>query len=171
MKIKLNRNLQIGYGFSILVLLIVAAISYHTFQNMTESSKWVDHSNTVVQKLEKIASVMKDAETGQRGFLLTNQKEFLAPYNGAYRNALDLANQVKQLTRDNPQQQQNTDKLKDVLVNRLNILQVLLDKRRDGKVVTVDDLRKGKLAMDALRAIVDKAEKDEKKLLNSVSIF
>ena len=50
---------------------------------------------------------MKDAETGQRGFLLTNDKEFLQPYKGAYQKATTLVDQVQQLTADNLYQQHN----------------------------------------------------------------
>jgi two-component system CheB/CheR fusion protein len=163
---KLNRNLQIGYGFSIIILLFIGIFSYYTLHNLLESDTWVKHSNLVMQKLEKIASTMKDAETGQRGFLLTGQKEFLEPYNGSYSRSIDLIWQVKQLTRDNLYQQQNIDKLKDVLVNRLNILQELIDRKEKGGQISVDDLRKGKDAMDALRTAVDRAEKDEEGLLN-----
>jgi CHASE3 domain sensor protein len=44
---------------------------------------------------------MKDAETGQRGYLLTGRVQLLEPFNGAYRQANQLLDQATQLTRDN----------------------------------------------------------------------
>jgi PAS domain S-box-containing protein len=165
MKIRFNRNLQIGYAFSILILVLVGGFSWYTIENLINSNGWVQHSNLVIQKLENTISIMKDAETGQRGFLLTNRQEFLDPYNGSYQKAVALANELKLLTRDNPRQQQNIGDVKQVLLQRLSSLQALIDKKRAGKIITVDDLKSGKAAMDALRAAVSKAENEEKNLL------
>src|SRR5580698_5869058 len=122
MKSRFNRNLQLGYGFSIVILLIVGSFSYFTIKNLLQSNGWVQHSNLVIEKLENTISIMKDAETGQRGFLLTDQEVFLEPYNGSYQKALDLVNQLKNLTRDNPVQQQNISDIKQILIQRLSVL-------------------------------------------------
>jgi len=167
MKLSLIRNLQIGFGLSFLLLIASSVASYISIQNLLQSAKLVDHSNLVVLKLENVISTMKDAETGQRGFLLTNNAEFLEPYNGSYQKAVNAANEVQQLTQDNPRQQQNLEVIKNILLKRLNILQELIDKKRDGKIVTLADIQRGKIAMDALRRAVDKAEIDENGLLKT----
>jgi len=55
--------------------------------------------------------VMKDAETGQRGYLLTGEKSFLQPYNGSYQKAVETIEEFRQLTPDNPQQQANSSRV------------------------------------------------------------
>lgn len=165
MIIKHNLILKVGFGFILLILVILSTISFIVTQNLIKSADWVDHTNQVIIKLEKIASIIKDAETGQRGFLLTNEEEFLQPYNGAYKKSIDLVEQFRKLTIDNPRQQVNAKQLKGVLSERLNILQYLLDKRHEGKLVTINDLRKGKQLMDALRTSIDKSESEENRLL------
>jgi PAS domain S-box-containing protein len=166
MQLNFNRNLQIGYGISILMLVVVGFISYRTVDQLLYTNQWVQHSNLVMQKLERTLSVMKDAETGQRGYLLTNRKVFLEPYNGAYREANDLVNQVALLTRDNPKQQQNITKIRGILRQRLTILQSLIEQRQQGKAITPNDLDAGKAAMDALRMAITKTENDEQRLLD-----
>jgi len=66
--------LQLGYVISILMLVIVGFTSYRTVQQLQDSNRAVAHSNLIMQQLEGTISVMKDAETGQRGYLLTNRK-------------------------------------------------------------------------------------------------
>jgi len=166
MKLKFNRNLQLGYGISILLLLVVGCFSYATINNLLSSNYDVEQSNAVIRKLEATISIMKDAETGQRGYLLTNQTKFLEPYHGAYQKAMGLVGQVKALTNDNPEQQRNINTIKKILVTRMDVLQALIDKRKRGEPVTEADFNTGKSAMDALRAAVDKAEFDEQKLLD-----
>lgn len=165
MKQTLTRNLQIGFGFTLLLLIISSVLSYVSIQNLLTSSAMVDHSNQVVAELESVMSTMKDAETGQRGFLLTGKDEFLEPYKGAYGKALTTTNKVLGLTIDNPRQQANVKKIKNILLKRLDILQDILDQRQKGLALTVEELRKGRIAMDDLRQAVSNAETEEKTLL------
>ncbi|RVU00368.1 response regulator [Mucilaginibacter limnophilus] len=165
MKQTLTRNLQIGFGFTLLLLIISSVLSYVSIQNLLTSSDMVDHSNQVVAQLESIMSTMKDAETGQRGFLLTGKDEFLEPYKGAYGKALTTTNKVLGMTTDNPRQQANVNKIKNILLKRLDILQDILDQRQKGLALTVEELRKGRIAMDELRQAISTAETEERSLL------
>jgi len=82
MKTSLTRNIAIGFGFSIILLLASAVASYISIQNLLLSTKWVNHTHEVIEQLENVVSPVKDAEASQRGFLLTDDPEFLEPYNG-----------------------------------------------------------------------------------------
>jgi len=166
MKRGLNRNLQYWFGVSLLILVIISAFSYSTIRNLQESRKLVDHGNLIILKLEKAISLMKDAETGQRGFLLTNRKEFLQPYEGAYQKAIALVNEVQQLTTDNLYQQHGVKVIKNILNRRQDFLEVVIKKKESGKIVSVDDLNGGKATMDELRVAVNKMEKNETDLLH-----
>jgi len=167
MKLSTLRNLQIGFGLSLLLLIGISITSYISVQTLLKSAALVDHSNLVVKTLENTISTMKDAETGQRGFLLTGNEEFLQPYNGSYQKATGLANQAQKQTADNPQQQKNMQVIKTALLKELNTLQALIEKKQTGKAVDENDLKAGKQSMDALRRAVDKAETDENGLLTA----
>lgn len=160
-----NRNLVIGFGLSLVLLVISAFCSYYSIVNLLKSADLVEHSGLVMQRLEDIVSTMKDSETGQRGYLLTGKKDFLEPYNGAYARSLNYAEQFKELTEDNPQQQANAEKIIDILEHRLNIQAQMVQKKDEGLSFSLEDMREGKSAMDALRRAVKKAESDEKSLL------
>lgn len=166
MRLNFTRNLQLGYGFSILILLIVGIVSYSTINNLLNSNKAVGHSTLVIQKLEQAISLMKDAETGQRGFLLTGKTAFLGPYNGAYLKAQGLIAEVNTLTADNNRQQANLDDIRSILTRRMAILKELVAKKQQKQVISTIDLEEGKSAMDALRLAVDRAENTERILLD-----
>jgi signal transduction histidine kinase/DNA-binding response OmpR family regulator/CHASE3 domain sensor protein len=165
MKTTVTRNLQIGFGLSLLLLVISSIVSYVSITNLLTSSEMVDHSAQVMQSLETVISTMKDAETGQRGFLLTGREEFLQPYNGSYDKALLNTNKAADLTLDNARQQENVRVIKEIMLKRMTSLEQLINKKRSGQVVTVDDLRQGKASMDALRAAVGNMEHDENAML------
>jgi CHASE3 domain sensor protein len=62
--------------------------------------------------LENIISFTKDAETGQRGYLLTGDPLFLEPYEGAQTRVMNALDKVKSLTLDDTAQQQSVEQLR-----------------------------------------------------------
>lgn len=154
MKFSLKRNLIIGFGISLLILIVSSTASYISIRNLLKSNELVRHTNIVVQKLEQTISVMKDAETGQRGFLLTGNDEFLEPYRGTFEQVRLLIGEVKQMTADNPAQQDNISKLNDLVIKRFSKLQDLIDQRRVSSTVNIPELQAGRLFMDSARLIV-----------------
>lgn len=160
-----KRNLLIGYGVSIVLLIIGSVASYISINNLLNSSKMVNHTHQVINKLEDVFSVLKDAETGQRGFLLSNDDRFLDQYNGAYDRSMLLINQIKQLTSDNAQQQVDIDLLKTTTIKRLNYLASLIEGKRRGETIEVQMLLEGKRLMDETRRIVNTMQKREQLLL------
>src|ERR1700753_2649016 len=164
--VKVGQSLRAGFLLSLILLATVAAVSLICIQSLFNSARLVDHSNKVITTLESAMSVMKDAETGQRGYLLTGDGKFLAPYNGSFDKEANIVADFRRLTADNPRQQQNAVIINNIITTRLDILKRHIEKKRGGSVITTADLDTSKRAMDALRAAVDKAESVEKGLLN-----
>jgi PAS domain S-box-containing protein len=170
MKNRIDRNLRMGYGFSIIILLLVGVISYFSLTSMLKSNRAVTHSSDVMQKLESLLSAMKDAETGQRGYLLSGQANFLQPYSGAYAEAGKLNKELIQQTKDNPVQQRNMDAISRILRTRLGVLQLMIAKKEKGEAITAIDLDAGKAAMDTLRSVIAKAKKGEQLILKEHTV-
>jgi len=166
MMTRFDRNLRLGYGFSIAILLVVSLVSYITLLGLLHSNRAVVHSDQVIEKLEKVLSVMKDAETGQRGFLLTGHASYLEPYNGAYREALKLTDTLINVTADDDRQHANVYGIRRLLGQRFDILQRLVEKKQRGEQIATADLDAGKAAMDELRRTIARAEADEHLVLN-----
>lgn len=154
MKSSLNRNLLIGFGISLLILVISSAASFISIKNLFRSADLVEHTNQVVAELNATISKMKDAETGQRGYLLTGKENFLEPYDGSRAEVNTHIEQVGNLTLDNDVQQQRLQQLKQVVDKRFNALQKLIAIKRMGGTPDIADLDAGKASMDSIRALV-----------------
>ena len=63
----LLRNLQIGFGLSLLLLIITAVASYSSIINLMDASKWVDHTDSVIIKTDQALFVLRDAEVRASG--------------------------------------------------------------------------------------------------------
>ncbi|MET0392194.1 MAG: response regulator [Chitinophagaceae bacterium] len=167
MQAKHTKNLQVGFGLSLFLLLASSIASFLSIRQMIRSAGWVNHTHVVLQKLEEVISFTKDAETGQRGFLLVHDVSYLAPYNGTYDKVMSTLGEVKALTADNPEQQKNIVVLKELVLQRFHYLKVSIDNAQAGKAPDPENLQKGRMLMDQCRVLVDKMKESEEKLLTS----
>lgn len=165
MKTTLKNNLRLGLGLSLIILFISSLASYVSIGNLIKSTDLVKHSDEVILNSENIISYLKDAETGQRGFLLTGNKVFLTPYYGASDSAALILKKVELDTKDNSIQQKNIAALKNILFKRMDIIKSTVEIKTLGGVIDPTVLFQGKVYMDEARSIVSKIITEEKRLL------
>ncbi len=146
------------FAISIIVLLFIAAVTYRQINELTDSGKWVVHTHELKEELENMFSQVKDAETGQRGFMITNDSAFLEPYTGAREKVYRSFANLKSLTADNPEQQKNLDTLYKQIEARFAFLANSTDLHYShalpGQIR--ESLDKGRLAMVNIRSQVNK---------------
>ena len=89
-------------AFRCLLLLGSSVASYLSIQNLLNSSQWVNHTYEVISNLNDVVAPIREAETAQRGFLITNDPVYLEPFHGSFEESLAALEKVKTLTADNP---------------------------------------------------------------------
>lgn len=166
MKLSLKNNLRLGLGLSLFLLIISSLASYISISELIRNAGMVSHTNQIITQLENTISTLKDAETGQRGYLLTGNKIFLEPYMGAREKINSLYLDLQKQTADNPYHQRKLKELKDILDSRLNIIDNTIKVRAAGATVTEGYLLDGKVYMDKMRQIIKDMQNEEKRLLN-----
>ncbi|MCZ4243103.1 response regulator [Pedobacter punctiformis] len=170
MKTTLKNNLRLGLGLSLIILFISSLASYVSIKNLIKNTDLVKHSDEIILNSENIISILKDAETGQRGYLLTGNKVFLDPYIGASDTATAILNRVAVNTKDNPVQQKNIAALRDIMGRRMDILRSTVEIKSLGGVVDPTVLFQGKTYMDQARVIVKRMVAEEKRLLEQRTV-
>jgi len=158
----------------ILLLLAAVIIGLNTWlalsavDSLVQSEYWVDHTWQCINQVERIISSTKDAETGNRGYLLTGDTSYLEPYLNATRDLPAELNRFGELTADNPAQLARLQNLRGAINRRLDLLQQGIERRRRGSVDSSHAMfltGSGKLEMDNLRRIADQMEAAERALL------
>src|SRR5690606_32397647 len=88
---------KVAFGFlvTILLLTIVSYFYFSSTQDFMRSSEAVRNSQKIINQLEVVMSMIKDAETGQRGYIITENEDFLSPY---YAASKDLENELLELS-------------------------------------------------------------------------
>ena len=84
------RKISSGFGATLAILVVIGTLSFVCTLFLMYTNHWVTHTHQVIEDLEALLSLLKDVETGQRGFLVTNDKDFLQPFNSAYPKVDDV---------------------------------------------------------------------------------
>ena len=161
-----NRFVLLGAVPIFLILATVAVITVTFASNERSAQQWVTHTYQVIASLRQVLGDVQDAETGARGYALTHQPAFLAPYQAARaRMGRDLG-RFKQLTSDNPSQQSRAGRLAELIRARLDALDVSQTAgNTQAAPQIVQAMQVGKARMDALRDEVTKGMAEEQALL------
>jgi PAS domain S-box-containing protein len=130
MKQSLTPQITAGIGMVVALLIFNAATSYRNTLKLVENEHWVSHTHQVLTELEATLSTLKDAESGQRGYLLTGEERYLEPYHSAIARINQQVVGLQQLTADNNRQQQRIRDLKIAIDSKLAELEKTINLRR-----------------------------------------
>jgi signal transduction histidine kinase len=157
-------------------LLLVAAIivflnawwAFQAVRTLATNAYWLAHSWQVVHQVERVLGSTVNAETGERGYLISGMENYLEPYTTARQELPGELARLQSLTSDNPSQQNRIGDLRATLERRLLVLQRAIDMRRQGGPDLSEPLLTGgpgKIEMDHIRAVCDAMEAEEDRLL------
>jgi PAS domain S-box-containing protein len=166
---RLHRS-TVGIGLLVVLMALalnagVIGISLHT---IVQSYEKVGHTRQIMLELERTLSLLKDAETGQRGYLLTHDNGYLAPYRAAtaelddalarlrVRAVLDLGQQARITELDRLAREKMAELRHTVALGQQG--------RWDAALAAVRSDR-GKRLMDQMRAVTSAVEAEEQRLL------
>ena len=144
-------------------------VAYRNLATLRENNQKIVHSHEVIIALDQLLSSVQDAETGQRGFVLTNNGRYLDPYNTALAAIPLRVDQIAQLTNDNPAQLARIESLKAHVGAKLAELKQTIDLRRTqgfDAALTVVNSDRGKVEMDAIRGQLAAMGDEEANLRN-----
>ncbi len=160
-----KNNLLYGLGISLLLLFMSSLASFISINNLIDSSQMVRHSNEIINNLDGIYSQVGDAESAQRGYLLTADERFLDPYyesKDKVSKSLDLL--FSEITKTT-MQTKNMDLLRSAVEARLKILDENLNYKKKNIPVTSEGLLQGKTHMDDIRNTIEVMQKEEQQVL------
>ena len=164
-----SNSLRVIFVIAVFILLFLSSIAYKHNQDLNESSKLVMHTYEINIQLERLMSAIKDAETGQRGYIITRNARFLTPYIYSRDKVNTSFITLRKLTADNPVQQENLRKLFKLIIQRFvsfeNCLKYSDPKTYDKRRLD-NHMFGGRILMENIRFKVDEMNDMEKKYLN-----
>ena len=154
---------------SAVIVLVFGFIGFAGARREGSATRLVDHSHSVIEENRQVLARLVDAETGERGFIISGDPAYLDPYRGAAADVTARLRVLRQLTSDNPAQQARLDTLEALVRRRLAVLEtrVATRQRAGFDSIRADFVAKGggKPVMDSARHVVAAIEADEQRLL------
>uniref|UniRef100_UPI002FF8E484 response regulator n=1 Tax=Nostoc sp. TaxID=1180 RepID=UPI002FF8E484 len=169
---KIGIKIGISFALSLATLTTIGLISYQSTNELIKTSRQENHTYQVLSQLEDLNLQVTNAETGQRGYIITGEQRYLEPYNAAIQVLNQKVEELQRLTADNPNQQSRLDTLQSLIAQKQAELKETIDLRQNQsfeaaqKVVLTD---RGKQLMTEIRKVIQAMKTEENKLLKQRS--
>jgi methyl-accepting chemotaxis protein len=163
-----GNKIAAGFALAFVLLAAVGAVAYRSINTLSRTSQLVTHTHVVLEHVATLLSLLQDAETGQRGYVITGDERFLDPYQGADTAIARTVAELRELTSDNPAQQKRIRQVEPVIAAKLSELQRIIAMRRNRDVAHATQAvqaGEGKRLMDDIRRILAEMGNEERDLL------
>lgn len=169
MNVSIQKKIAAGFGVAVLVLLLVAAAAAWNASRFDDTFQRVDRTYEVADHLRQSLIGVLSMQASTRGFVLTGDENMLEPFRRGITTVAQSLDRVRQLTKDNPRQQQRLESLDPQIVLAAAIMQERIDARREKGLDSVREtgaFLAGQDAVAKIRAAIYEMEKEERQLLN-----
>lgn len=121
-KFAIDLRIRVGYGTAFFLLLSSYLLTLYANSKLLKEAMLVDHSNKIIIETESLASCLKDAEAGFRGYLLMHDPRFLFPYQDSRRAADSLYNALMQETAQDQEEHSELTTLRRLITKKYDIM-------------------------------------------------
>ena len=170
MNSRIRRNMPvISFCAALIILACISTVSYRSLREFVENAGWVEHTQNVMRETEAVLSDLKDVDSGVRGYLISGEKRFLAPYVDGLASLPVHMHRLKELTVDNDDQQKQIRDLGKLVNQRLQQAALFLKMAGSKHLLVSEPARihiiASKVTMDEIRNVVRDMRAREEKLL------
>lgn len=169
MKVNVEHTIRSGYAAAFLLLLLSYGLLYFISGRNKEMTNLVMHSNTVIHKMDVVFTGIQDAETGFRGFVITNDSLFLEPYFKGKSEFVRQCDSLRILISDNGTLQEQLSTLQFFAKEKFAVMIASMDIYKRTGYIT-DSMKslsyQGKAVMDRIRSTIKKMQQTETSLLS-----
>ena len=159
--------LWLGMVLPVAVLLATVWVAHETNGQLNAAFASVTHTYKVLNTLEDTQARTGDAETGQRGYLLTGQTNYFSLYGASLAAINNNIQQLKILVQGNPTQEKNLDQLQNLVTQRLalNPANTAFAKTHSANEVAVALTDQGRDTTSQIRSVLFRMREQETDLL------
>lgn len=165
MKLSLERLIPLAFLLAIILLIILAVFAYRSVTALNEAMVWEIQTQEILQKLDKTLINVIDAETGVRGFIITRNENFLAPYFNSDKESKENIASLRQFFSNSPSQKQRIADLENLINAKFVILRRQIETRRTQEeepiTARIIETGQGREVMDKIRAAIGEMKNEE----------
>src|SRR5712672_1307421 len=158
----------LGFVVAVAAIGFISLLTLQSLQTRSIAAGRVTHTLLVMDQLQTILALAKDAETGQRGFLLTGEDPYLEPFANAKSQLPEQIRKAQDLVENDPVQAQRLKALEQAVKDKISELDQTILLRRKGETaaaLAVVRSDQGKALMDRIRSLATTLEASERAAL------
>ncbi len=165
MDVRLAAAIAVTFG----ALLMLVSVTWMSTTELIREARWVDHTKDVLAELEGVQTSITEAETGQRGFLITGEEVYLEPYHRASAALPERLRRIEAMTVDDAEHARRARKLRELVLERLGQLDLAVRLTKAGRG---DEARSyvragtGRATMEEIRGLILTMRSEERELLH-----
>jgi len=120
---------------SIALIVVASAVTFRTIAELIAAQGWVDHTQSVIDRIDRLLSQLREAELSTAAYVITGKDETLGLYADLSRSIPEELGQLRGLTADNPHQAERLDVLGPQIGGRLQALAAIVEARKSSPSV------------------------------------
>jgi len=154
----------LGFVAAILIVCCITAITYLALRERDETATRVQQTLRLLQELQDVMALVKDAETGQRGFLLTGDELYAQPFTSAQNALPSMLASLRSLVANDAMRLRQLDALESLIGQKMDELGQTVLQRRNGEINVANAMvrtDRGKELMDRIRTLVTEMREEE----------
>jgi|WetSurMetagenome_2_1015567.scaffolds.fasta_scaffold16900_3 PAS domain S-box-containing protein len=163
-----RKSLAALFGLFSALVVIIGIVAYRTSAKFIEYNQLQNKSLETLKKLEAVRGRLVDAETGQRGFIITGDDRYLRPYNAAVSELDREFSELQQLVKNNSSHMRRLQVLKPLVDEKLRGIRERIGIYREkGIEAAALEVRRGRglIVMEKIREIIGDMEDEERNIL------
>jgi len=160
-----HRTVDVAFGAAIALLVAMSLLLYQAHRHTRRASEWTRHGLDALNQTEALLRHMVDAETGQRGYLLTGDPSYLEPYDNARAAIPSAIDSLRRITAEDAEQQARVAELDSLIAAKLEELAATIALRQHGGAEAALPMvrsNRGKHTMDEARSLLADIETAER---------
>lgn len=151
-------------GAAALILMVIVGLTYRDWNHHRIANAETARSRAIVAGCDRVLFSLVDAETGQRGYLLTGENSYLEPYGRAVQALTNELVNLKALVAERPDDSQDVSEMDALVKKKLDELREIIDLRRTQRSAPASSVvlsDQGRRTMDAIRALCARIQHNE----------
>jgi PAS domain S-box-containing protein len=166
----IRRAIVVGYVIALAIICFFALYTYLNMQEATRDNQRINEAMRTLRVVESIYHDVQSIESGQRGYILAGQKQFLESYSKGLDRLVKDSTDLVALPVTDPQRKTDVQRLLNLVSRKVSFAKMTVKAREEiGKESAETHIRsaEGRLLMDSITGLIGKMETEDRLVLNN----
>ncbi len=161
---KIGVKIGLSFGLILIMLIILSVVTFENVNQMEQDAQKVIRTQELLSNLYEFSGYLTDAETGQRGYMITGNESYLEPYKHAVNHVESHLKELRKQLKGQAEQQSFLDELERLARAKMADMELtirLLETEGIEKARDKVSQGNGKQLMDEIRSVFEKITANE----------